>query len=186
MEAIRRVARTVSVPSAAFGSFLCNLKDQVFVTVYLEAQNPLEILMLSSPCLAQAFERMMSPTGSGPQAHHPGDGAAALLPRETPTSVSSPTALPTSALRQPSIEGNWKQIIYAHRKCLVSSGTGQHRESGQSRRRELVPGISVCVCVGGERSRERAQMSPRGVTEEWHHLWGRGPHGQWAGFPSLD
>ncbi|XP_012998889.1 zinc finger FYVE domain-containing protein 16 isoform X3 [Cavia porcellus] len=84
-----------------FCGVCCNRKCKL---PYLEKEARVCVICYETISKAQAFERMMSPTGSGPQAHHPGDGAAALLPRETPTSVSSPTALPTSALRQPSIE----------------------------------------------------------------------------------
>ncbi|XP_054942616.1 zinc finger FYVE domain-containing protein 16 isoform X1 [Physeter macrocephalus] len=58
------------------------------------------------PFIAQAFERMMSPTGSNLKSNH-SDECATIQPlQETQTSsISSPTTLPVSALKQPSVEG---------------------------------------------------------------------------------
>ncbi|KAM6148638.1 zinc finger FYVE domain-containing protein 16 [Erethizon dorsatum] len=73
---------------------------------YLEKEARVCVICFETINKAQAFERMMSPTGSGPQAHHPGDCATAPPLQETQrTSAPSPTALPTSALKQPSVEG---------------------------------------------------------------------------------
>ncbi|EHB09688.1 Zinc finger FYVE domain-containing protein 16, partial [Heterocephalus glaber] len=86
-----------------FCGVCCNRKSKL---PYLEKEARVCVICYETINRAQAFERMMSPTGSGPQAHHPGDSAASpALQEPQPTSVPSPTALPTSALKQPSAEG---------------------------------------------------------------------------------
>uniref|UniRef100_A0A8C5L4I5 Zinc finger FYVE domain-containing protein n=1 Tax=Jaculus jaculus TaxID=51337 RepID=A0A8C5L4I5_JACJA len=55
---------------------------------------------------SDAFERMMSPTGSSVKPHRSHESATVQPLQEPQTpSVTSPTALPTSALKQPNIEG---------------------------------------------------------------------------------
>ncbi|XP_023556725.1 zinc finger FYVE domain-containing protein 16 isoform X2 [Octodon degus] len=86
-----------------FCGVCCNRKCKL---PYLEKEARVCVICYETISKAQAFERMMSPTGSGPQTHHPGDGGTTPPVQETqPTSVPSPTALPTSALKQPSVEG---------------------------------------------------------------------------------
>lgn len=65
-------------------------------------------MLFFPPVIAQAFERMMSPTGSNLKSNH-SDECATIQPlQETQTSSvpSSPTTVPISALKQPSVEGN--------------------------------------------------------------------------------
>lgn len=63
--------------------------------------------MLFFPFIAHAFERMMSPTGSNLKSNHSDECATNQPLQETQIpSVSSPTTLPISALKQPNIEGN--------------------------------------------------------------------------------
>ncbi|XP_005382378.1 PREDICTED: zinc finger FYVE domain-containing protein 16 [Chinchilla lanigera] len=86
-----------------FCGVCCNRKCKL---PYLEKEARVCVICYETINKAQAFERMMSPTGVGPQSHHRGDGATTPPLQETqPTSVPSPTALPTSALKQPSVEG---------------------------------------------------------------------------------
>lgn len=86
-----------------FCGVCCNRKCKL---QYLEKEARVCVTCFETINKAQALERMMSPTGSGPQAHHPSECAAVLPRQETrPTRVPSPTALPTSALKQPSVEG---------------------------------------------------------------------------------
>ncbi|ELW70014.1 Zinc finger FYVE domain-containing protein 16 [Tupaia chinensis] len=86
-----------------FCGVCCNRKCKL---QYLEKEARVCVVCYETISKAQAFERMMSPTGSNLKSNH-SDACATVQPlQETQTSsTSSPTTLPVSALKQPSAEG---------------------------------------------------------------------------------
>ncbi|TKC40197.1 hypothetical protein EI555_011062, partial [Monodon monoceros] len=86
-----------------FCGVCCNRKCKL---QYLEKEARVCVVCYETISKAQAFERMMSPTGSNLKSNH-SDECATIQPlQETQTfSISSPTTLPISALKQPSVEG---------------------------------------------------------------------------------
>ncbi|XP_059949084.1 zinc finger FYVE domain-containing protein 16 isoform X2 [Mesoplodon densirostris] len=86
-----------------FCGVCCNRKCKL---QYLEKEARVCVVCYETISKAQAFERMMSPTGSNLTSNH-SDECATIQPlQETQTSsISSPTTLPISALKQPSVEG---------------------------------------------------------------------------------
>ncbi|XP_039730856.1 zinc finger FYVE domain-containing protein 16 [Pteropus medius] len=86
-----------------FCAVCCNRKCKL---QYLEKEARVCVVCYETISKAQAFERMMSPTGSSLKSNH-SDECATIQPlQETQTSsVPSPTTLPISALKQPSVEG---------------------------------------------------------------------------------
>ncbi|XP_051848686.1 zinc finger FYVE domain-containing protein 16 isoform X1 [Antechinus flavipes] len=76
---------------------------------YLEKEARVCIVCYESISRAQAFERMMSPTGSTTKSTISSECATAQTSQDNQMSSApntpSPSALPTSALKQPSIEG---------------------------------------------------------------------------------
>ncbi|XP_036164656.1 zinc finger FYVE domain-containing protein 16 isoform X4 [Myotis myotis] len=87
-----------------FCGVCCNRKCKL---QYLEKEARVCVVCYETISKAQAFERMMSPTGSNLKSNH-SDECATIQPlQETQTSSvpSSPTTLPISALKQPSVEG---------------------------------------------------------------------------------
>ncbi|XP_045422058.1 zinc finger FYVE domain-containing protein 16 [Lemur catta] len=81
----------------------CNRKCKL---QYLEKEARVCVVCYETISKAQAFERMMSPTGSNLKSNHSDECAAVQLPQETQTSsIPSPTTLPVSALKQPNAEG---------------------------------------------------------------------------------
>ncbi|XP_032482584.1 zinc finger FYVE domain-containing protein 16 isoform X2 [Phocoena sinus] len=86
-----------------FCGVCCNRKCKL---QYLEKEARVCVVCYETISKAQAFERMMSPTGSNLKSNH-SDECAIIQPlQETQTSsISSPTTLPISALKQPSVEG---------------------------------------------------------------------------------
>ncbi|XP_039103375.1 zinc finger FYVE domain-containing protein 16 isoform X1 [Hyaena hyaena] len=86
-----------------FCGVCCNRKCKL---QYLEKEARVCIVCFETISKAQAFERMMSPTGSNLKSNH-SDECANIQPlQETQaSSIPSPTTLPISALKQPSVEG---------------------------------------------------------------------------------
>ncbi|XP_014653037.1 PREDICTED: zinc finger FYVE domain-containing protein 16 isoform X1 [Ceratotherium simum simum] len=86
-----------------FCGVCCNRKCKLW---YLEKEARVCIVCYETISKAQAFERMMSPTGSNLNSNC-SDECATIQPlQETHTSsVTSPTTLPISALKQPGVEG---------------------------------------------------------------------------------
>ncbi|XP_010973347.2 zinc finger FYVE domain-containing protein 16 isoform X1 [Camelus dromedarius] len=86
-----------------FCGVCCNRKCKL---QYLEKEARVCVVCYETISKAQAFERMMSPTGSTIKSNH-SDECATIQPlQETQTpSIPSPTTLPISALKQPSVEG---------------------------------------------------------------------------------
>ncbi|XP_016065842.1 PREDICTED: zinc finger FYVE domain-containing protein 16 [Miniopterus natalensis] len=87
-----------------FCGVCCNRKCKL---QYLEKEARVCVVCYEAISKAQAFERMMSPTGSNLKSNH-SDECATIQPlQETQTSSvpSSPTTVPISALKQPSVEG---------------------------------------------------------------------------------
>ncbi|XP_058584494.1 zinc finger FYVE domain-containing protein 16 isoform X2 [Neofelis nebulosa] len=86
-----------------FCGVCCNRKCKL---QYLEKEARVCVVCFESISKAQAFERMMSPTGSNLKSNH-SDECANIQPlQESQTSsIPSPTTLPISALKQPSVEG---------------------------------------------------------------------------------
>nr|XP_040129720.1 zinc finger FYVE domain-containing protein 16 isoform X3 [Ictidomys tridecemlineatus] len=86
-----------------FCGVCCNRKCKL---QYLEKEARVCVICYETINKAQAFERMMSPTASNLKSNH-SDECATIQPlQETQTSsIPSPTTLPISALKQPSIEG---------------------------------------------------------------------------------
>ncbi|KAI5144262.1 Zinc Finger Fyve Domain-Containing Protein 16 [Manis pentadactyla] len=86
-----------------FCGVCCNRKCKL---QYLEKEARICVVCYETISKAQAFERMMSPTGSNLKSDH-SDECVTIQPRqETHTSsIPSPTSLPISALKQPSVEG---------------------------------------------------------------------------------
>ncbi|XP_029798368.1 zinc finger FYVE domain-containing protein 16 isoform X2 [Suricata suricatta] len=86
-----------------FCGVCCNRKCKL---QYLEKEARVCVVCFETISKAQAFERMMSPTGSNLKSNHPDECASTQPLPETQTStIPSPTTLPISALKQPSIEG---------------------------------------------------------------------------------
>ncbi|XP_023585235.1 zinc finger FYVE domain-containing protein 16 isoform X2 [Trichechus manatus latirostris] len=86
-----------------FCGVCCNRKCKL---QYLEKEARVCVVCYETITKAQAFERMMSPTGSSLKSNHSDDCATVQALQETQTSSNtSPTALPISALKQPSVEG---------------------------------------------------------------------------------
>ena len=99
------------------------------------------------PFIAQAFERMMSPTGSNLKSNHSDECATVQPLQETQTSsIPSPTTLPISALKQPSVEGNQKKILSNIKDKLLKQTFSSIQESSENReprlaaRRNLIQG----------------------------------------------
>ncbi|XP_012871360.1 PREDICTED: zinc finger FYVE domain-containing protein 16 isoform X3 [Dipodomys ordii] len=86
-----------------FCGVCCNRKCKL---QYLEKEARVCVICYETINKAQAFERMMSPTGSNLISNH-SDECATIQPlQETQTSsIPSPTTLPISALKQPNVEG---------------------------------------------------------------------------------
>ncbi|NP_001296187.1 zinc finger FYVE domain-containing protein 16 [Equus caballus] len=86
-----------------FCGVCCNRKCKL---QYLEKEARVCVVCYETISKAQAFERMMSPTGSSLKSNR-SDECATIQPlQETHTpSLTSPTALPISALKQPCVEG---------------------------------------------------------------------------------
>ncbi|XP_049505675.1 zinc finger FYVE domain-containing protein 16 isoform X2 [Panthera uncia] len=86
-----------------FCGVCCNRKCKL---QYLEKEARVCVVCFESISKAQAFERMMSPTGSNLKSNH-SDECANIQPlQESQTSsIPSPTTLPISALKQPTVEG---------------------------------------------------------------------------------
>lgn len=87
-----------------FCGVCCNRKCKL---QYLEKEARVCVVCYETISKAQAFERMMSPTGSNLKSNHSDECATTQPLQETQTSSvpSSPTTLPISALKQPSVEG---------------------------------------------------------------------------------
>uniref|UniRef100_A0A8C9AR77 Zinc finger FYVE domain-containing protein 16 n=1 Tax=Prolemur simus TaxID=1328070 RepID=A0A8C9AR77_PROSS len=86
-----------------FCGVCCNRKCKL---QYLEKEARVCVVCYETISKAQAFERMMSPTGSNLKSNHSDECAAVQPPQETQTSsIPSPTTLPVSALKQPNAEG---------------------------------------------------------------------------------
>ncbi|XP_054994356.1 zinc finger FYVE domain-containing protein 16 [Sorex araneus] len=87
-----------------FCGVCCNRKCKL---QYLEKEARVCVVCYETISKAQAFERMMSPTGSNLKSNHSDECDAIIQPlEETQTSSNpSPTALPTSVLKQPTVEG---------------------------------------------------------------------------------
>ncbi|XP_061007899.1 zinc finger FYVE domain-containing protein 16 isoform X3 [Dama dama] len=86
-----------------FCGVCCNRKCKL---QYLEKEARVCVVCYETISKAQAFERMMSPTGSNLKSNHSDECATVPPLQETQTlSIPSPTALPISALKQPSVEG---------------------------------------------------------------------------------
>ncbi|XP_040841911.1 zinc finger FYVE domain-containing protein 16 isoform X2 [Ochotona curzoniae] len=82
-----------------FCGVCCNRKYKL---QYLEKEARVCVTCYEAISKAQAFERMMSPTGPNLKSNHSDERATAQPPQETqPTSAPSPSALPVSALKQP-------------------------------------------------------------------------------------
>ncbi|XP_051028559.1 zinc finger FYVE domain-containing protein 16 [Acomys russatus] len=86
-----------------FCGVCCNRKCKL---QYLEKEARVCVICYETINKAQAFERMMSPSGSCLKSNHSNDCATAQPLQETQTSnTPSPTTLPISALKQPNAEG---------------------------------------------------------------------------------
>ncbi|KAM7149463.1 zinc finger FYVE domain-containing protein 16 isoform 1-T2 [Molossus nigricans] len=87
-----------------FCGVCCNRKCKL---QYLEKEARVCVVCYETISKAQAFERMMSPTGSNLKSNHSDESATSQLLQETQTSSipPSPTTLPISALKQPNVEG---------------------------------------------------------------------------------
>ncbi|KAL2779505.1 zinc finger FYVE domain-containing protein 16 isoform a [Daubentonia madagascariensis] len=86
-----------------FCGVCCNRKCKL---QYLEKEARVCVVCYETISKAQAFERMMSPTGSNLKSNHSDECATVQPPQETQTSsIPSPTTLPVSALKQPNAEG---------------------------------------------------------------------------------
>nr|XP_035923390.1 zinc finger FYVE domain-containing protein 16 isoform X2 [Halichoerus grypus] len=86
-----------------FCGVCCNRKCKL---QYLEKEARVCVVCFETISKAQAFERMMSPTGSNLKSNHSDESATIQPLQETQTSgVPSPTTLPISALKQPNVEG---------------------------------------------------------------------------------
>uniref|UniRef100_A0A8C6D4M6 Zinc finger FYVE domain-containing protein 16 n=1 Tax=Moschus moschiferus TaxID=68415 RepID=A0A8C6D4M6_MOSMO len=86
-----------------FCGVCCNRKCKL---QYLEKEARVCVVCYETISKAQAFERMMSPTGSNLKSNDSDECATVQPLQETQTSsIPSPTTLPISALKQPSVEG---------------------------------------------------------------------------------
>lgn len=86
-----------------FCGVCCNRKCKL---QYLEKEARVCVVCYETISKAQAFERMMSPTGSNLKSNHSDECATVQPLQETQTSsIPSPTTLPISALKQPCVEG---------------------------------------------------------------------------------
>ncbi|CAO2593002.1 Zinc finger FYVE domain-containing protein 16 [Lemmus lemmus] len=86
-----------------FCGICCNRKCKL---QYLEKEARVCVICYETINKAQAFERMMSPVGSCLKSNHSNDCATTQPLQETHTSsIPSPTTVPTSALKQPNVEG---------------------------------------------------------------------------------
>ncbi|ERE81688.1 zinc finger FYVE domain-containing protein 16 [Cricetulus griseus] len=86
-----------------FCGVCCNRKCKL---QYLEKEARVCVVCYETINKAQAFERMMNPSGSCLKSNHSKDCATTQPLQETHTSsIPSPTALPISALKQPNVEG---------------------------------------------------------------------------------
>uniref|UniRef100_A0A8C6RK08 Zinc finger FYVE domain-containing protein n=1 Tax=Nannospalax galili TaxID=1026970 RepID=A0A8C6RK08_NANGA len=86
-----------------FCGVCCNRKCKL---QYLEKEARVCVVCYETINKAQAFERMMSPSGSCLKSNHSNESTTVQPLQETQTSsMSSPTALPVSALKQPNVEG---------------------------------------------------------------------------------
>ncbi|XP_062942256.1 zinc finger FYVE domain-containing protein 16 isoform X1 [Cynocephalus volans] len=86
-----------------FCGVCCNRKCKL---QYLEKEARVCVVCYETISKAQAFERMMSPTGSNLKSNHSDECGTVQPLQETQTSsIPSPTTLPISALKQPSVEG---------------------------------------------------------------------------------
>ncbi|XP_004405659.1 PREDICTED: zinc finger FYVE domain-containing protein 16 [Odobenus rosmarus divergens] len=86
-----------------FCGVCCNRKCKL---QYLEKEARVCVVCFETISKAQAFERMMSPTGSNLKSNHSDESATMQPLQETQTSgIPSPTTLPISALKQPNVEG---------------------------------------------------------------------------------
>ncbi|XP_012622250.1 zinc finger FYVE domain-containing protein 16 [Microcebus murinus] len=86
-----------------FCGVCCNRKCKL---QYLEKEARVCVVCYETINKAQAFERMMSPTGSNLKCNHSDECATVQPPQETQTSsIPSPTTLPVSALKHPNAEG---------------------------------------------------------------------------------
>ncbi|XP_072593012.1 zinc finger FYVE domain-containing protein 16 isoform X2 [Vulpes vulpes] len=86
-----------------FCGVCCNRKCKL---QYLEKEARVCVVCFETISKAQAFERMMSPTGSNLKSNHFDESATTQPLQETQTSsIPSPTTLPISALKQPNVEG---------------------------------------------------------------------------------
>ncbi|KAM5257584.1 zinc finger FYVE domain-containing protein 16 isoform 1-T3 [Hipposideros larvatus] len=86
-----------------FCGVCCNRKCKL---QYLEKEARVCVVCYETISKAHAFERMMSPTGSNLKSNH-SDECATIQPLQEmqTSSIPSPTTLPISALKQPSVEG---------------------------------------------------------------------------------
>lgn len=84
-----------------FCGVCCNRKCKL---QYLEKEARVCVICYETISKAQAFERMMSPTGSNLKSNQSDECATVQPPPETQT-ASVPSPLPISALKQPGIEG---------------------------------------------------------------------------------
>ncbi|XP_048187618.1 zinc finger FYVE domain-containing protein 16 isoform X2 [Perognathus longimembris pacificus] len=86
-----------------FCGVCCNRKCKL---QYLQKEARVCVICYETINKAQAFERMMSPTGSNLKSNHSGECATIQPLQETQTSSTPlPTTLPISALKQPNVEG---------------------------------------------------------------------------------
>nr|XP_002815747.3 zinc finger FYVE domain-containing protein 16 isoform X1 [Pongo abelii]XP_009239133.3 zinc finger FYVE domain-containing protein 16 isoform X1 [Pongo abelii]XP_024102650.2 zinc finger FYVE domain-containing protein 16 isoform X1 [Pongo abelii] len=86
-----------------FCGVCCNRKCKL---QYLEKEARVCVVCYETISKAQAFERMMSPTGSNLKSNHSDECTTVQPPQENQTSsIPSPTTLPISALKQPGVEG---------------------------------------------------------------------------------
>uniref|UniRef100_A0A096N6B5 Zinc finger FYVE domain-containing protein n=1 Tax=Papio anubis TaxID=9555 RepID=A0A096N6B5_PAPAN len=86
-----------------FCGVCCSRKSKL---QYLEKEARVCVVCYETISKAQAFERMMSPTGSNLKSNHSDECTIVQPPQENQTSsIPSPTTLPVSALKQPNVEG---------------------------------------------------------------------------------
>ncbi|KAM6223339.1 zinc finger FYVE domain-containing protein 16 isoform 2-T2 [Rhynchocyon petersi] len=86
-----------------FCGVCCNRKCKL---QYLEKEARVCVVCFETISKAQAFERMMSPTGSALKLNHPDEYTTSQALQEPQTAGNiSPTTVPISALKQPCVEG---------------------------------------------------------------------------------
>ena len=156
------------------------------------------------PFIAQAFERMMSPTGSNLKSNHSDECATVQPLQETQTSsIPSPTTLPISALKQPSVEGNQKKILSNIKDKLLKQKFSSIQESSENRepqtscQKELNTGdwLEGYVCQKGRRTKRACSSDAQGwkkscdkprqrIKKQRHYFANRDPSGQSCGFSS--